>query len=74
MRWLGGLIILGGLLLLRMLIGTTERELARVTIEIGGQARKELVALAKEDVNCGKGLLSIDLESDKDFQLVELCR
>ena len=35
--------------------------------------RKELVALAKGDVNGGKGLLSIDLESDKNFQLVELC-
>ena len=54
--------------------GTTERELARVTIEIGGQVRKELVALAKGDVNGGKGLLSIDLESDKDFQLVEIFR
>ena len=54
--------------------GTTERELARVTIEIGGQVRKELVALAKGDVNGEKGLLSIDLESDKDFQLVELFR
>ena len=40
--------------------GTTERELARVTFEIGGQVRKELVALAKRDVNGGKGLLSID--------------
>ena len=28
--------------------GTTERELARVTIEIGGQVRKELVALTME--------------------------
>ena len=54
--------------------GTTERELASITIEIGGQVRKELVALAKGDVDGGKGLLSIDLENDKDFQLVELCR
>ena len=54
--------------------GTTERELASITIEIGGQVRKELVALANGDVDGGKRLLSIDLENDKDFQLVELCR
>ena len=36
--------------------GTTETELARVTIVIGGQVRKELVTLAKGDVNGGNGM------------------
>ena len=46
--------------------GITERDLARVAIEIGGQVRDKLVALAKGDVNGRNGLLSIDLENDKE--------
>ena len=46
--------------------GITERDLARVVIEIGSQVRDKLVALAKGDVNGRNGLLSIDLENDKE--------
>ena len=45
---------------------TIERDMARISLEIGGQVRNELVALAKGEVNGRKGLLLIDLENDKE--------